>query len=107
MTIAATSRGVPWTSNGFRAVVFKRLRKLRDEDRIGTGLTIHGLRHTVAVRLRELGYDERTIADALGQASPGMAMHYARGADLREKMQGVVARLDALANGPDAYNEQQ
>ena len=34
---------------------------------ISPGLTLYGLRHTVAVILREAGCDERTIADALGQ----------------------------------------
>jgi hypothetical protein len=40
---------------------------LEKEGRIGPGLTLYGLRHTVAVILREAGHDERTIADALGQ----------------------------------------
>ena len=37
------------------------------ERRVNSGLTLYGLRHAVAVILRECGYDERTIADALGQ----------------------------------------
>ena len=57
-------------------------------------LTLYGLRHTVAVILRESGADERTIADALGQKTIEMARHYARGADLRRKMRGVVASFD-------------
>ena len=44
--------------------------------------------------LRELGYDDRTIADALGQSDPKMALHYAKGADLKPKMRGVVTRFD-------------
>jgi integrase len=61
---------------------------------IGPGLTLYGLRHTVAVILREMGCDERTIADALGQAEPKMALHYAKQADLRPKMRGVVANFN-------------
>lgn len=99
-TLAANSRGKSWSAAGFRCVVFKLLRKLQAEGKVGAGLTVHGLRHTVAVRLRELGYDEQTIADALGQATLGMARHYARGADLRDKMLGVVQRLDAEAVKP-------
>jgi hypothetical protein len=49
----------------------------------------------VAVILREIGCDERTIADALGQRTIEMARHYARGADLRPKMRGVVQSFDA------------
>jgi integrase len=56
---------------------------------------MYGLRHTVAVILREFGADERTIADALGQKTNEMARHYADGAHLKPKMRGVVASLDA------------
>ena len=41
-----------------------------------------------------MDYDERTIADALGQKTIEMARHYAKGADLKPKMRGVVKRLD-------------
>ena len=47
-----------------------------------------------AVILREMGYDDRAIADALGQSDPKMALHYAKGADLRNKMRGVVDQFD-------------
>ena len=59
------------------------------------GLTIHGLRHTVATILREEGFDERTIADALGQRSESMAP---RDADLTKKMTTVVESFDAAEN---------
>ena len=65
---------------------------------IGPGLTMYGLRHTVAVILRELGYDERTIADALGQKTIEMARLYAEGADSKPKMRGVVASFNAELN---------
>jgi integrase len=69
--------------------------KLEKDGLIGPGLTLYGLRHTVAVILREAGHDERTIADALGQKTIEMARHYAKGADLRGKMFGVVKSFDA------------
>jgi Na+/H+ antiporter NhaB len=50
------------------------------------------------VILREAGADERTIADALGQKTIEMARHYARGADLKRKMRGVVASFDDEVN---------
>lgn len=59
---------------------------------------LYGLRHTVAVILQEAGHDERTIADALGQRTIEMARHYAKGADLRGKMRGVVALFDEELN---------
>jgi integrase len=94
-TLCANSRGLPWTLNGFRAS-WRTLRvHLEKAGAIGPGLTLYGLRHTVAVILRECGYDERTIADALGQKTIEMARHYAKGADLRGKMRGVVKSFDA------------
>ncbi|MBQ0816468.1 MAG: integrase, partial [Methyloceanibacter sp.] len=68
------------------------------DGRIGPNLTLYGLRHTVAVILRECGFDERTIADALGQKTTEMARHYAKGADLKRKMRGVVTKFDAELN---------
>ena len=65
---------------------------------INNSLTLYGLRHTVAVILRECGFDERTIADALGQKTIEMARHYAKGADLKRKMRGVVTEWDAEVN---------
>ncbi len=52
----------------------------------------------MAVILRESGFDERTIADALGQKTIEMARHYAKGADLKPKMRRVVSSLDAELN---------
>jgi integrase len=73
-------------------------KRLEIEGRVGPGLTLYGLRHTVAVILREIGCDERTIADALGQKTIEMARHYAKGADLRPKMRGVVKLFDVELN---------
>ena len=65
---------------------------------IGPGLTLYGLRHTVAVILRECGFDERTIADALGQRTIEMARHYAKGADLTIKMRDVAKKFEREVN---------
>jgi integrase len=98
VTLCASSAGRPWTLDGFRAS-WRTLRiRLEKGGAIGPGLTLYGLRHTVAVILREAGHDERTIADALGQKTIEMARHYARGADLRGKMRGVVASFDEELN---------
>src|SRR5262249_13813642 len=98
VTLCANSHGLPWTESGFRASWRKVRKQLEKEGRVGIGLTLYGLRHTVAVILRECGCDERTIADALGQKTIEMARHYAEGADLKRKMRNVVANLDAEVN---------
>jgi len=61
---------------------------------VAKGLTFHGLRHTVATELRELGFDTRTIADMLGQKSGSMALHYSQGADLQEKLKPAVESME-------------
>jgi integrase len=95
VTLCANSRGLPWTLCGFAASWRTMRLKLEKDGCIGSALTLYGLRHTVAVILRESGCDERTIADALGQKTIEMARHYAKGADLRGKMRGVVKNFDA------------
>ena len=98
VTLCASSKGTPWTLDGFRASWARVRINLEREGAIGPALTLYGLRHTVAVILSELGFDERTIADALGQKTIEMARHYAKGADLRRKMTGVVASFDEELN---------
>jgi len=98
ITLCGNSNGRPWTESGFRASWRKLRMKLELEEKVGFGLTLYGLRHTVAVILRESGADERTIADALGQKTIEMARHYAQDADLRRKMNVVVTKFDKEVN---------
>lgn len=90
LTLCANSDGRPWTVSGFRASWRAVRLSLEADGKVGPALTLYGLRHTVAVILREIGCDERTIADALGQKTTAMARHYAKGADLKPKMRDVV-----------------
>jgi integrase-like protein len=98
MTLCANSAGKPWTESGFRASWRTYRQRLAVAGKIGPALTLYGLRHTVAVILRECGFDERTIADALGQRTIEMARHYAKGADLTEKMRGVAKKFGREMN---------
>lgn len=93
-TLFVNTRGLPWTEDGFRSSFFKIIRKLEEAGKVADGLTFHGLRHTAATRMRQLGFDTRTIADMLGQETEGMAGHYSREADLEPKLRGVVKKLD-------------
>lgn len=98
ITLCANLDGKPWTESGFRASWRTYRTKLRDAGAVGPGLTLYGLRHTVAVILREAGVDERGIADALGQRTIEMARHYAKGADLTNKMRGVAKKFEREVN---------
>ncbi|MEL6621125.1 MAG: hypothetical protein AAFP16_19800, partial [Pseudomonadota bacterium] len=65
-----------------------------NEGLIEKGLTLKGVRHTVATTLREAGLDERRIADLLGQKTPSMARHYSRSANLADKNRETMATLE-------------
>ncbi|MCP4205713.1 MAG: tyrosine-type recombinase/integrase, partial [Shimia sp.] len=93
-TVLANSRGEAWTYNGFSTVWHRFKIKLEEEGLIAPGLTLKGLRHTVATTLREAGLDERRIADLLGQKTPSMARHYSRSANLAEKNRETMATLE-------------
>lgn len=93
-TLLANSYGNPWTADGVNSVWSKERRKLEAQGKIGKGLTLKGLRHTHATILREMGEDDRTIADALGQKSQSMGRHYSRDADISKKMDGVTKKFN-------------
>lgn len=112
LTILASTRGTPWTYDGFSSVWHRFKRKLEVEGVIAAGLTPKGLRHTVATALREAGLDERSIADLLGQKTPAMARHYSRDANLAAKNRKTVLALEranksrAKVVKPSAENRQ-
>ncbi|MGF7160155.1 integrase [Rhodoligotrophos appendicifer] len=96
-TLCVTSRGQTWTPAGFRASWRPVRQKLEREGKVESGLTLKGLRHTVATILAEIGYDNRAIADVLGQKTEAMAAHYSRRADRSKKnaatMEGFAAEV--------------
>ncbi|MEX6505037.1 tyrosine-type recombinase/integrase [Jiella sp. M17.18] len=96
MTLCVTSRGTPWTANGFRASFFKMIGKLKDEGKVGSGLTFHGLRHTVGALLKEDGASDEDIAIALGQKTVTMARHYSAEANKRTRMTAATLKFDPL-----------
>jgi integrase len=104
-TLCVSSRGRPWTYNGLMSSWRKVRLELEADRRIGLGLSPHGLRHTVAVILREAGFDAQRIADMLAQDDPKVALDYAREAvlsDLNAEAANVVALR--LANKSGSQN---
>jgi integrase len=102
--VALNSYRKPWTESGFRASWRTFRQRLEREGKVQSGLTIHGLRHTVATMLREEGFDTRTIADALGQKTTAMAEHYSKGANLTKKMVAVGEAVERVANEKSTKN---
>ena len=98
ITLCANSYGRPWTYNGFSTNWHRIKIKMEDAGEIQPGLTLKGLRHTVATILREMGKDPATIANMLGQKTEAMAKHYSRRADMSKKMTETVDEFSAEVN---------
>jgi integrase len=94
ITLLVNSRGRPWTEDGFRASVFAFIGWLEEHKLVGPGLTVHGLRHTCATRMKELGIPKELRMEMLGQSSEGMAEWYSRDADMQAQLAGVVAKME-------------
>ncbi|AMM86499.1 hypothetical protein AZF01_21005 [Martelella sp. AD-3] len=71
---------------------------LEEQGKVQPGLTLKGLRHTVATILREMGKDYASIQLVLGQNTEAMARHYSRRADMREQTTGAMADFEAEVN---------
>lgn len=98
ITLCANSRGKPWTVSGFRASWRPIRIKLEKDNQIQPGLTLKGLRHTVATILREMGKSYGEIAEMLGQKTEAMAKHYSRRADRTRNMTATIKDFDAELN---------
>ncbi|QJP14619.1 tyrosine-type recombinase/integrase [Starkeya sp. ORNL1] len=93
-TVVANSRGESWTASGFNSTFGKFIGRLEQSGRVASGLTMHGLRHTVGQRLREAGADLDDIRRILGQRTLSMAQHYSDAADRTAEARLTVAKLD-------------
>nr|WP_279088081.1 tyrosine-type recombinase/integrase [Bartonella apis] len=84
--------------SGFSSTWQKIKMRLLAEHKVSEGLTLKGLRHTVATILAEMGYDDRTIADMLGQKTLAMAQHYSNRANRSKKLSKVVRQFEQEVN---------
>ena len=74
ITICANLYGRPWTTSGFDTVFGRAMCRLEEAGMVGSGLTFHGLRHTVGGLLREITDDLDLIRRWLGQKTLHMAI---------------------------------
>jgi integrase len=95
ITILASTKGTPWTYNGFSTVWHRWRQKEVEAGHLPADLTLKGLRHTVSTVLRQSGVPLRQIADLLGQKTESMAAWYSKDANLAERNRGTVIILDA------------
>jgi integrase len=95
-TLLANSHGKPWTKSGVDTIWHREKKRMEKEGKISPGLTLKGLRHTHATLLREMGEDDRTIADSLGQETEAMGRHYSRDADVSKKLDRVTQKFNRV-----------
>ena len=95
ITVCAKADGTPWSKSGFDGAWQKARAPLLEAGKIEPGVTLKGLRHTVATILAEMGYDARAIADMLGQKTTAMGEHYSRRANRADKLGKMVVNFDA------------
>ena len=93
-----TSEGTPWTEGGWNASFRKLRERVVKAGQAKPGLTAHGLRHSVATDLREMGFTDRQIADVLGQKTTYATPAYHRTADMRRSNAKVMAELHKAEN---------
>ena len=93
ITILASTKGRPWTYDGFSTSWHRWRGKQAVTGLLAKDLTLKGLRHTVATLLREDGMSNAQIADLLGQKTERMAQHYSRDANLVERNRKTGAAL--------------
>ncbi len=95
-TVAATTRGTPWTESGFNSVWDRFKNRLEQEGKVGGDLTIHGLRYTVGDMLAEADTSLDDIRRALGQKTLAMAQHYTERAQKRSAVRRAVEKINPL-----------
>jgi hypothetical protein len=96
--LAVNSRGLPWTESGFNSTFMKFVDRLEAEGLAQSGLTMHGLRHTLGTRLREVTNDLDLIRRILGQQTLSMAQHYSESADTSKQARKAMRKIDFTRN---------
>lgn len=95
ITFCANSRGRPWTDDGFRTSFRRLIATLEAEDVVRPGLTFHGLRHTAAEVMVDMGISKNDRAAYLTH-SEQMAEHYSRNAERRHIRAAIAANFDPM-----------
>lgn len=86
--------GQPYTPDGFRTMLWKLIHKLEVAGAVMPRLTFHGLRHTAATTLADLGASPHEIAAMLGQKTLIMAAHYSAEANREKLGEAAIIRLN-------------
>lgn len=103
-TILTNTKGLPWTSDGFRASWGKELARPQMTPLREAGLVFHGLRKSAVVFLLEAGCTDAEVSAITGQ-SRQMVEHYAR--EVNQKKLAASAVLKWEASGVTGTDSEQ
>ena len=93
--IVTDQNGEPFEeANALQTRSSKYLVALGKAGRVGAGLTLHGLRHTVGKAVAESGGSLRAIQGALQHKSTRMALYYSERADRKRALLDAAGALD-------------
>ena len=93
--IATNQHGQPFKqANTLQTRSSDYLHGLAEEGRVGPGLTLHGLRHTIGKAVAESGGSLRAIQGALQHKSTRMALYYSEHADRKRALLDSAPALD-------------
>ena len=98
VTLAATSNGTPWTSDGFRASFNKAMKRLEGRRQGWTWAYIPRPKAHSWHSTDRTGVELDTVRRWLGQKTLAMAIHYSEGANTSEQMTGAVLKFDPLGS---------
>jgi integrase len=104
--VLANSRGIRWTTSGFKASwggEFKREPFAEHRER---KLVFHGLRKSAVVFLLEAGCTDAEVSAITGQ-SRGMAVHYARQVSQKRLAVAAVLKWQAADESGRTKNENE
>lgn len=94
--IATNQNGLPFAeANTLQTRSSAFLRALAAEGRVGPGLKLHGLRHTIGKALADGGASLRAIQGALSHKSTRMALYYSEHADRKRALLDAAGALDS------------
>lgn len=95
-TLFVSSRGNPWTLDGFKTSFGKARDELLKTKVIAAGCTFHGLRHGVATILADQSFEDSQTKHLLGHGAETITEHYSRRAKRRKMLQDMAETIQRV-----------
>ncbi len=90
LNIVTTNDGRPYTASGFGTQFYKLIKKLEAEDKVGKGLTFHGLRHTTSTMIADADGDTRDIMSVTGHKTESVVAIYTASANQKKRSKTAI-----------------